>query len=260
MSAGMTEAAERNTLLFYKQIEPLSSELHAKLGIREIENPYSFLAGTHLVPLTVDEFVSAAVSYPIIFDTQSKIPLAVMGMREGQNVFFGFDGRIDQEIYIPAFARRYPFITANAPPENGEARSVVCIDRAAPMLSEAPETPFFQNGEPSQFTQNAIEFCRQFEGLMLRTQEFVTLCDQNNLFELTPINIQANQNGEPQTQRIGEYMRVSDQKLKGLPKDVYLDLRDRGVDIVVYAHLISQQNWSKVLARTAKLQTSVPLG
>jgi hypothetical protein len=260
MSAGMTEAAGQNSLLFYKQIEPLSSEQHAKLGIREIDNPYAFLSGTHLVPLTVDEFVAASVCYPIIFDTQSRIPLAVMGMRPGHNVFFGFDGRIDPEIYIPAFARRYPFITANAPPENGEQRSVVCIDRSAPMLSESPDTPFFTNGELSEFTKNAIEFCRQFEGLMLRTQEFVALCEQNSLFELTPINVQTNQTGEAQTQRIGEYLRVSDQKLKGLPKDVYLSLRDRGVDLVVYAHLISQQNWSRVVSRAAKLQSSVPLG
>jgi len=257
----MAEGADQNALLFYKQIEALSSERHANLGIREIENPFAFLAGTHLVPLTVDEFITAAVCYPIIFDTQSKVPLAVMGMRPGANVFFGADGRIDQEVYIPAFARRYPFFTAAAPPKEGEEpRSVVCIDRAAPMVTESPQTPFFSNGEPSEYTKNAIEFCRQFEALLQRTQEFVNLCDQYGLFELTPINIQANQDGQLQTQRIGEYLRVSDQKLKGLPKDTYLSLRDRGVDGVVYAHLLSQQNWGKIINRTAKLQASVPLG
>lgn len=261
MSAGMSNGADQNTLLFYKQIEALSSERHANLGIREVENPFSFLASTHLVPLTVDEFVTAAVNYPIIFDTESKVPLAVMGMQPGSNVFFGSNGQIDPEVYIPAFARRYPFFTAAAPPEEGqEPRSVVCIDRAAPMVTENPTTPFFVNGEPSEYTQNAIEFCRQFEGLLQRTSEFVSLCDQYGLFELTPINIQASQDGQLQMQRIGEYLRVSDQKLKGLPKDTYLSLRDRGVDGVVYAHLVSQQNWGKVIGRMAKLQASVPLG
>lgn len=264
MAAGMAESVggQEAKLLFYKQIEPLSSERHANLGIREIANPFSFLAETHLVPLTVDEFVSAAVCYPIIFDTQSKLPLAVMGMRPGSNVFFRPDGSIDPEIYIPAFARRYPFFTAAAPPQDGEqARSVVCIDRAAPMITENAQTPFFADGKPSEFTNNAIEFCRQFDALMQRTSEFVRICDQNGLFELTPINVQTGvENGQAQTQRIGEYLRVSDQKLKGLPRDVYLELRDRGVSGVVYAHLISQSNWGKILTRTAQAQASVPLG
>lgn len=262
MAAGTVDATDQNTLLFYKQIEALSAERHGGLGIREIENPFSFLAATHLVPLTVDEFVTAAVSYPIIFDTQSKVPLAVMGMRPGANVFFT-DGKIDPEVYVPAFARRYPFFTAAVPQKEGEEpRSVVCIDRAAPMISEAPLTPFFVDGQPSEYTKNAIEFCRQFEALLQRTSEFVNICDQNGLFELTPINIQAASNGQMQTQRIGEYLRVSDQKLKGLPKDVYLSLRDRGVDGVVYAHLVSQANWSKIISRAARLQSNanVPLG
>lgn len=263
MAAGMGEGSGQDaSLLFYKQIEALSSERHSNLGISEIGNPFSFLSGTHLVPLTVDEFITAAVSYPIIFDSESKLPLAVMGMRPGDNVFFGTDGKIDPEVYIPAFARRYPFFTAAAPQQAGEEpRTVVCIDRKAPMVMEGAQTPFFADGQPSQYTQNAIEFCRQFDGLMQRTSEFVRLCDQHGLFELTPINIQTGEeNGQPVVQRIGEYLRVSDQKLKGLPRETYLELRDRGVDGVVYAHLVSQGNWSKILARTAKLQQSIPFG
>lgn len=263
MAAGMNESGQQDaTLLFYKQIEALSTERHASLGISEISNPFSFLSGTHLVPLTVDEFITAAISYPIIFDSESKLPLAVMGMRPGDNVFFGADGKIDPEVYIPAFARRYPFFTAAAPAQAGEEpRTVVCIDRKAPMVMEGAQTPFFSEGQPSQYTQNAIEFCRQFDGLMQRTSEFVRMCDQHGLFELTPINIQTGEeNGQAVVQRIGEYLRVSDQKLKGLPRETYLELRDRGVDGVVYAHLISQGNWSKILARTTKLQQSIPFG
>ena len=59
-------------ILFYNQLEPLSVEKHGKLGVSQVSNPFAFLADTHLVPLTVDEFGLAAVCYPIIFDTQSK--------------------------------------------------------------------------------------------------------------------------------------------------------------------------------------------
>ena len=77
----MTGASEAQTLgqiLFYRQLEPLSLEKHRGLGVKQVSNPFSFLADTHLVPLTVDEFGLAALCYPIIFDTQAKTPLAVM--------------------------------------------------------------------------------------------------------------------------------------------------------------------------------------
>ena len=109
-SASAGDAQTLGQILFYRQLEPLSHEKHRALGVSQVSNPFSFLAETHLVPLTVDEFGLAAVCYPIIFDTQSKTPLAVMGLRPGMNVFLGGDGSLDPEVYLPAFARRYPFL------------------------------------------------------------------------------------------------------------------------------------------------------
>ncbi|MGE0046068.1 MAG: SapC family protein, partial [Hyphomonadaceae bacterium] len=165
-------------ILFYNQLEPLSHEKHAALGISQVQNPFSFLAETHLVPLTVDEFGLAAVCYPIIFDTQSKAPLAVMGLRPGMNVFLSSDGALDPEVYLPAFARRYPFLPIIAG-QNGQAaptpaqgdesqRVVVCIDRGAKMISTAPEMKFFEGDQPSRYTQDAIQFCREFDMLARR--------------------------------------------------------------------------------------------
>lgn len=257
-------------ILFYRQLEPLSVEKHRTLGVSQVENPFSFLAETHLVPLTVDEFGLAAVCYPIIFDTQSKTPLAVMGLRPGMNVFLGSDGSLDPEVYLPAFARRYPFLPIIAggqgqpaqPPEGESSeRVVVCIDRGAKMISGAPELPFFEGDQPSKYTQDAIQFCREFDMLARRTQEFVRLMDQHGLFELTPLAIpRANPDGTPaQPQRIGEYLRISEQKLNGLPRDTYMDLRDRGVSAVMHAHLLSLGLWPKILSRAARIQAATPL-
>jgi hypothetical protein len=261
-------------IMFYRQLEPLSIERHRALGVSQVGNPFSFLADTHLVPLTVDEFGLAAVCYPIIFDTQSRTPLAVMGLRPGMNVFVEADGSLDPEVYLPAFARRYPFLpviaqqgqqAAPPPPAEGDGeggdRVVVCIDRSAKMISASPELPFFEGDKPSKYTQDAIQFCREFDVLARRTQDFVRLMEQNGLFELTPLAIPvANPDGSRGEQRIGEYLRISDQKLNGLPKDVYLDLRDRGVSAVMHAHLLSLALWPKILSRAARIQASTPLG
>ena len=257
-------------ILFYNQLEPLSIEKHRGLGVSQVANPFSFLADTHLVPLTVDEFGLAAVCYPIIFDTQSKTPLAVMGLRPGMNVFLGADGSLDPEVYLPAFARRYPFLPILAPnsgPEQAQPaqaegdRVLVCIDRAAKMLSASPEQPFFEGDQPSRYTQEAIQFCREFDVLGRRTQDFVKLMEEHDLFELTPLALpRAKPDGTPdEPMKIGEYLRISEQKLNKLQKDTYIDLRDKGVSAVMHAHLLSLGLWPKILSRAARIQASTPL-
>lgn len=252
-------------ILFYRQLEPLSHERHRGLGVSQVPNPFSFLADTHLVPLTVDEFGLAAVCYPIIFDMETKSPLAVMGLRPGMNVFLGADGSLDPEVYLPAFARRYPFLPvlaqrAEKPEENAD-RVLVCIDRAAKMISNRPEMPFFEGDQPSRFTQDAIQFCREFDVLGRRTQEFIKLMTDHNLFENTPLALpRAKPDGTPdEPVKVGEYLRISEQKLNALPKDTYLELRDRGVSAVIHAHLLSLGLWPKILSRAARIQASTPL-
>ena len=257
------------TILFYKQLEPLSVEKHRSLGVSQIANPFSFLAETHLVPLTVDEFGLAAICYPIIFDTQTKTPLAVMGLRPGMNVFLGSDGSLDPEVYLPAFARRYPFLPIVAGDDKADNKAgvaegdrvFVCIDRAAKMLSQKPELPFFEGDQPSRYTQEAIQFCREFDMLGRRTQEFVKLMDEHKLFELTPLALpRAKADGTPdEPLKVGEYLRISEQKLNALPKDTFLDLRDKGIQAVMHAHLLSLGLWPKILSRAARIQASTPL-
>jgi hypothetical protein len=258
-------------ILFYRQLEPLNYEKHRNLGVSQVANPFSFLADTHLVPLTVDEFGLAAVCYPIIFDTQTKTPLAVMGLRPGMNVFLGADGSLDPEVYLPAFARRYPFLPILAGQNGGVQNSanngqdgdrvLVCIDRAAKMLSNTPELPFWEGNKPSRYTEEAIQFCREFDMLGRRTTEFVKLIEDNNLFELTPLALpRAKADGTPdEPQKIGEYLRISEAKLNALPKDKYIELRDKGVTAVMHAHLLSLGLWPKILSRAARIQASTPL-
>lgn len=266
-TAGAGDQQTLGQILFYRQLEPLSQERHRGLGVSQVANPFSFLAETHLVPLTVDEFGLAAVCYPIIFDTETKSPLAVMGLRPGMNVFLGADGSLDPEVYLPAFARRYPFLPIMAQQQPGQQpapegdRVLVCIDRAAKMISSTPELPFFEGEQPSRFTQDAIQFCKEFDVLGKRTAEFNQLMQQHDLFELTPLALpRAKPDGTPdEPVKVGEYLRISEQKLNALPKDTYLELRDRGVSAVIHAHLLSLGLWPKILSRAARIQASTPL-
>lgn len=239
----------QGNVLFYKQPEPLSLEKHRLLGCKRIERPFKFLVGSHVVPITVNEFPLACTSYPIIFAGTAKTPLAVMGARAGENVFVSPEGDIDPEMYLPAFVRRYPFVFATEP--SGE-RMIVCIDRAAPMIGEGPDIPLFNGDQPSQFTQDAIEFCKDFERLRLVTQNFSERMTQLDLWESKAVSVSQNgPDGTPgEPVKVADYFAISEEKLTALPADTFLELRNEGWLGLIYAHLISLLLWPKVLNRT----------
>ena len=243
--------------LFYSSPEPLSKEAHAKLGIKNLENPYAFTARTHLVPLTVTEFGPAALCYPVIFIGPEKTPVAVMGVNADENLFVDEKGAYAPDAYLPAYIRRYPFVLAN---DAAAQRMVVCIDSKAPMIGEDPDAPFFENGEPSAYTQGAIDFCNNFEQEAQRTLSFVTLLKDLDLLEdktatYTP-PLANGQPGAPQT--IAQYQGVSEAKLNALPAEKLKELQSNGALSQIYAHLMSLFGWDRLIVK-AMLRPRTPV-
>lgn len=248
MSAPAADPQLSGQVLFYRQPEPLSIERHRTLGVKRVDRPFQFLGESHVVPITVNEFGVASGSYPLIFAGPQKSPLAVMGARAGDNVFVGLNGDVDPEAYLPAFVRRYPFVFAGD--DSGE-RLLVCIDRAASMIGENPDVAFFEGDQPTQYTQDAIEFCKEFERHRRATDEFVRVLVEMDLFEeksvaLTPRNPDGS---EGQPQKIADYFAVSEEKLNALTADQFIRLRDQGVLGPIYAHLVSLLSWPKIIQR-----------
>lgn len=251
---GGDSAALSGQVMFYKQPEPLAAERHGNLGVKRIDRPFAFLKEAHAVPVTVSEFGMGAGSFPLIFVGQDKTPVAVMGIRQNQNLYVGADGQPDPDVYLPAFVRRYPFVFAS---DNQSDRLLLCVDRAAPMVSDQPDVPFFNGQEPSQFTNDAIEFCKEFERQRRATVEFTKLIESLDLFEtksvaFTPRDAQGN-TGEQQ--KIADYWAISEEKLNALSPEQYMQLRDNGAIGAVYAHMVSLLNWPRVIQRAFRTPT-----
>lgn len=246
-------------VLFYKKPEPLSFEAHGKLGVKRIDDAFSFLRSAHAVPVTVSEFGQCAGSYPIIFVGADKTPVAAMGIRQNQNLYIQPNGLPEPETYIPAFARRYPFVFAS---DEQNDRLLLCVDREAPMVSDSPEISFFDGNQPSKFTQDAIEFCKEFERQRRATQEFIKLISQYDLFEEKTVAFTPrDQNGnEGPQQKIADYFAISEEKLNALPADKFVELRDNGALGAIYAHFVSLLNWPGVIQRGMRMNAPQPQG
>jgi len=236
-------------VLLYTKPEPLSAELHGALGLIRSPRPFAYASAAHAVPLHVTEFGPASLTYPIIFGGEPLAPLAVMSIRSNENLFISDQGEFELGAYVPAFIRRWPFVLAN---DDGQQKLIVCIDRAAEVLAVGGEVPLFENGQPSSFTQQAIQFCTDFETERRRTDQFVQTLKSLDLLEnkqttFTPREPDGTAGAPIQ---LADYIAVSEEKLAALPASKLAELNTTGALRQIYAHLTSALNWERLVAKT----------
>jgi len=102
------------TLLFYQRPVPLNADVHRNARLGPSDGNFTFCAKTNSIPLAAVEFFDAAREYPVAFTGTPGgqfFPIALVGVRQNENLFVGADGRW-QGRYVPAFVRRYPFVLA----------------------------------------------------------------------------------------------------------------------------------------------------
>ncbi|WP_421792591.1 SapC family protein [Hyphobacterium sp.] len=229
----------------YKRPEPLNKEKHRNYGMSAPARPFGFLADTHFVPAIVGEFPLYAGHFPVIFLGEKKMPVVVMGLRNGENLFVTEDGQFDKDAMLPAFVRRYPFVSAANGPDQP---ATVCIDMEADGIGENADMPFFDaNGEPTEALQQSIDFVSAFEADARTTETFVNRLIELDLFEDKDVTLNDPNTG--QTQKVADYSGISEQKLNALPDETYMQLRTDGYLPAIYCHLISLNRWDRILNR-----------
>lgn len=228
-----------NLPLFYKNLVPLNSKEHAKWKARPIETA-EFLKTQHAVPLTAEEFPQAQRHYPIIFSAgDNPVPLALMGLNEGVNVFMGDDGKMKNPVYIPAYIRRYPFLLAKLRQDSNELS--LCFDPEAGAIGEFEEgEPLFNDaGEANESVKQILSFCEQFEQAGARTAAFMEEIKKLDLLMDGEVSIQQTGNDKPFVYR--GFKMVNEEKLRELRGDELRKINQSGLLPLIYAHLFSLQ-------------------
>ena len=240
-------APNQNLPMFYKEIVPLNATQHGTLKIRPVEKS-PFIAQTHAIPITVDEFGLAQRHYPIVFSIgENPIPIALMGLNEGINVFLDPDGRpIDTTTYIPAYIRRYPFLLAKLNPESDELS--LCFDPTTEAVGEFDDgQPLFDGDQPSDATKAILEFCEQFETAGQRTAAFMEDVKKSGLLMDGEVAIQPEGYQQPFIYR--GFQMIDEEKLRELRGDELRKMNQNGMLPLLYAHLFSLAQMREVFAR-----------
>ncbi|MBC2670347.1 SapC family protein [Novosphingobium piscinae] len=246
----MASAPQASLPVFYKDLMPLNSRDHASWKGRSTDRA-PWLHGFHAIPLTAEEFPQAARNFPIIFSTGPEpVPLALMGLNEGVNVFVDAEGKVQENIYIPAYIRRYPFLLAKLAPESDELS--LCFDPTSDLLGENVEgNALFENDQPSEHTKALLGFCEQFEQAGARTQAFVEELKKHNLLMDGEVTIQ--QEGFEQPFVYRGFQMIDQAKLREMRGDVLRSWNQNGLLALVYAHLFSLDLIREIFGRQLQL-------
>lgn len=226
------------TLPFYKNPVPLDVAKHRHYGLNDSYR-FGFADNVNAVPVNFVELPHVCQSYPIAFSPNKDAPpVAILGLRNNENLFVDGDGNWMADTYIPACIRRYPFVFLDSPDEE---QLTLCVDEE--VLVEKGETRLFEvGGEPSKLTQQALEFCKSFRAAARETKAF------GQSLESSGILVKQEAIAETDNRRITfrGFRVVDEQKLVEMEEDVFLEWRRRGWLPALYAHLFSTFHWARL--------------
>lgn len=242
-----TAAPTQNLPLFYNALEPLNVTQHGKMNVHALAMMPQ-LGVSHAIPVTVDEFTLVQRHYPIVFAVgDNPVPIALMGLNEGVNVFFDQDGRaLDPTLYIPAYIRRYPFLLAKLRADSDELS--LCYDPTSGAVGDFQEGErLFDGDQPSEATKAILQFCEQFEAAGQRTGAFVEDLVKSDLLMDGEVAIQPE--GVPQPFVYRGFRMVDEEKLRNLRGDELRKMNQNGMLALIHAHLFSLSEMRSVFGR-----------
>jgi hypothetical protein len=236
----------------YREIVPLQKDRKVRLPAPG-EIP-EFCRKANAVPISYSEFASACRDYPLAFVStdsgRSFSPVAVLGIAAGENLFVR-DGRWETSVYLPAYLRRYPFCMSRVRLNAVEqADRMICIEKA--FFSDDGERMFDDKGAPVSAWLPIEKLLRDYEADIDLAVEMCAILSDYALLE--PFSLQASLKSGPMS--FGGMYRVDEKRLEFLNAAQHKTLLRKGITGRIYAHLISLENFARLIARKDAASTA----
>jgi hypothetical protein len=243
------QKAGMKSFLFYDRPVALNRKIHRDTLVKLPHGNYRFAAEALTAPLVTSEFFDVAVEYPILFAGNSDAelaPLALLGLRAGENLFVGADGQW-QAPYIPASIRAYPFLLVGAS-DKPETWST-WVDQTSLVEGEGEsggESMFNNEGEESAVLKSANALMLAIETERARTRQFISRLQEHGLLKETAIQV-VPENREPVS--LTGVRVIDEARFLALDKGIVAQWQLDGTIGWVYAHLISLRNVQKLVKK-----------
>jgi hypothetical protein len=237
----------------YREPELLDPAQHRALKMGTLAD-FSITKGMHGAFITATEMPQAALEFPIVFihagerdaaGRPSVSPIVLLGLSAGENLFV--DGTRWDARYIPAFIRRYPFLTATL--RNAGATGVM-VDKAWSGFSETEGEPLFDtNDKPAPALQRAMEFLEMFESEAQRTRAFCARLVELDLLKEMKADATLPSGA---TLSIDGFMVVDEEKLHKLDETIVIEAHRNGMLMLLNLHMASLVNMRHMVERKAR--------
>jgi hypothetical protein len=234
----------------YREVVPFQKSHRVRLpGVGEMPE---FVRRGNAMPISHAEFLLVARDYPIVFATNDQgktfAAVAVLGMSAAENLFFseaGWAGRV----YVPAYVRRYPFCMTRITVDGQEQpERVACVEKRA--INDKGEALHNAKGEALPAWEERKKLLFEYEADLVRSDEMSRALAALDLLET--FSMQAIPNEGAPLSMTGMY-RIAEQKLAALAPEKLKELTQQGFLARVYAHLISLNNFGRLLDRRSGL-------
>ena len=235
----------------HKEPIALDTVLHRDLRLKNELNAIPRLAPFTSFMVSVSEFADAALSFPILFvraapDALGKdtvAPVAVFGMKPGENLFVTADDKWDAA-YVPAMLRAYPFTMARI---EGSDRWAIVFDNTWEGMSRTEGVPLFnEQGEATELLNGIHKFVQDLETDLERTRQACAALLEMKL--LKPMRFDATlASGESLS--VDGFMTVDEEALAKLPDAQIAQMYRNGLLGLLQIHMLSLNNMRRLLDR-----------
>ena len=234
----------------YSDIAPLNRNQKVRL-LKPGEIP-AFARGLNSIPISYTEFALIAREYPIIFSStgnnQNFAPVAVLGMVPGENLYDS-KGKWASDVYVPAYVRRFPFcMTTVTLDKVVQQNRLICVEKSH-IDEKNGEAMFDANGQPLDKWKQIEALLTDYEVDLERSREMCGILADYGLLE--PFTMQAKFNSGAEPLHLTGMHRVNEARIEHLNASQLKNLVKKGILSRVYAHLLSLDNFARLLDRKA---------
>jgi hypothetical protein len=233
----------------YQQVVPyLKTQKVRLLAPGEIPQ---FVQRGNAIPISYTEFQLVARDYPIVFTTSDQgktyAAVAVLGIAAGENLFYAAEAWA-RGVYVPAYARRYPFCMARVTLNKVEQKErLICVEKDF-VDEERGEAMFDAKGQPIAKWKDIERLLAEYEADLERSREMCAILADYGLLE--PFTMQATPaKGKGGAMHVTGMHRVAEKNLENLNAPQLKNLMRKGLMARIYLHLISLENFARLLDR-----------
>lgn len=226
---------------FYDDPVILDARTHGGLMLAA-NRKFAFARNVNCVPVLLGEMTKLLPFYPVIFTTgKEPILVAVLGVRNDENLFVDEKGDWAPGMYIPAYVRRYPFILTRI----ADTKSVLSAQLDKTQFGDSGEA-LFENRRPTKLSRDAFRFCTEFQQGFEETREFCKGIQDSGLLHEKTCTIRMKV-GLPL--KLTGFTAVDENEIEGLDNRTANGWRKKHWLKYLYYHIASLEHLVTIAAR-----------